>query len=336
MKKSLILMFSLVLFFTSLMYIRSERPKLLQPAHKKASVSKSRNPAANFPPLSKVSQKASGASVTWTKPNSIGFLKRTASVEDRNLGNEKPVTQHRTSKIDVASVNKQSDKATADQVTGKDKPQNIDWNVVKNSLKENPASAPQREKPDWGTKLTESKQILSYPKPKPEISSSSSAVKQPETLASQKLSPTKEAKQPNTKTEKQKSPIVVPGMKRGEIVKKTNIVRTTKHEAIFNFAPLGEWFSGSKFTPTCSLRGRNVNSECCMKHQHERHFQFYDKKTRNEFSALKELMAKMEGKNVTIMGDSIQKNFFMALAELTNIGRYCKIKILNFSKILIA
>ncbi len=89
----------------------------------------------------------------------------------------------------------------------------------------------------------------------------------------------------------------------------------------FDMEPIGEWFSGNKYVPTCSIKGRNINSECCGSKSQEEHFEFYDTGIRHDYNVLKEFILKVRGKNVTIMGDSIQKNLFMAMAELVNLGK---------------
>ncbi len=101
----------------------------------------------------------------------------------------------------------------------------------------------------------------------------------------------------------------------------SKIVKTSRLQAERNMAQIGEWLPEAKYTPTCFLKGRNPNSQCCDPEKQQMHFEFEDKNLRNEYAALTEFTSKVQGKNVTIMGDSIQKNLFMALAELTFPGK---------------
>ncbi len=91
------------------------------------------------------------------------------------------------------------------------------------------------------------------------------------------------------------------------------------NENVLDIPPIGEWKPGNKYIATCDLQGRNTNSECCENVQ-PAHFEFFDRSLRNDPSVLGEFLSKTRGKNVTIFGDSVQINLFLAVAELLQLG----------------
>ena len=83
---------------------------------------------------------------------------------------------------------------------------------------------------------------------------------------------------------------------------------------------IGEWKPGNKYQQTCTLEGKSVIAECCGTNIKKLHFEFLDQTVQNDKSALITFLSKVKGKNVVIMGDSIQKNFFIGFAELFQLG----------------
>ncbi len=121
-----------------------------------------------------------------------------------------------------------------------------------------------------------------------------------------------------------------PELNAGKPVSKTatdrlsKITKVRRGIAASDLPAIGEWLPGPKYTPLCVLQGRNTNSKCCGENTQKIHFEFHERNIKNEFAVLPEFLQKVKGKNVTIMGDSVQKNLFMALAELTNPGKNLK------------
>ncbi len=92
-----------------------------------------------------------------------------------------------------------------------------------------------------------------------------------------------------------------------------------------NITQIGRWKEGTKFEQTCDLKHEEDNCVCCTDKVRKMHFEFFDNDMRNDEAVLVEFLNKMHGKNVTLFGDSIQKNLFHAWAELLKLGKCCLI-----------
>ncbi len=82
---------------------------------------------------------------------------------------------------------------------------------------------------------------------------------------------------------------------------------------------LGRWRKGWKYLQSCVLEGELLT--CCGQDKPKMYFTFHDEDLHNEKSALQVFLSKVQGKTVVIMGDSVQKGLFMALAELFKLGK---------------
>ncbi len=90
-------------------------------------------------------------------------------------------------------------------------------------------------------------------------------------------------------------------------------------------ASLGEWKEGLMYDPTCELENRNDNSACCGEDVEEKHFEFdTESQLSNSEVVIAEFLSKVKGKNVLIIGDSIQVNLFMAWTEFFKLGKLNK------------
>ncbi len=88
-----------------------------------------------------------------------------------------------------------------------------------------------------------------------------------------------------------------------------------------NIKAIGEWKPGLKYNSSCVLENRDLQSACCDDSVRKIHFEFYNKSIDNSENVLKTFLAKVQGKNVVLLGDSLQRNFFAAIAELFHIGK---------------
>ncbi len=85
-------------------------------------------------------------------------------------------------------------------------------------------------------------------------------------------------------------------------------------------AKIGKWMPGSRFEHTCTMNGRTAISGCCEDQANDLHFEFFDNSLRNNELVLDEFVYKVMGKNVLLLGDSIQENLFMGIAEVLQLG----------------
>ncbi len=86
---------------------------------------------------------------------------------------------------------------------------------------------------------------------------------------------------------------------------------------------IGEWKPGFKYKHHCVIRGRHRNAPCCDERERKLHFKFY-KKSLNSRNIVGRFLAKVKGKQMTIIGDSLQRVYFMGLAELLELGMLFK------------
>ena len=89
-----------------------------------------------------------------------------------------------------------------------------------------------------------------------------------------------------------------------------------------NMTRVGEWVPGYRHVEDCQVKMRDPQSTCCSLKGRKLHFEFYDDNLKNNDSVLEEVLQKVKGKNVTIFGDSLQRNFFMGVAEVFKLGKY--------------
>lgn len=80
--------------------------------------------------------------------------------------------------------------------------------------------------------------------------------------------------------------------------------------------PVGEWVTGRIHKETCNLR--HIHG-CCGNNRKGRHYVFKDDSL-NNYDLIRSILNKIRGRNVTILGDSLQHSFFEDIAEVLNLS----------------
>ncbi len=96
----------------------------------------------------------------------------------------------------------------------------------------------------------------------------------------------------------------------------TEIDKTVKR----NITKIGQWISDYLYQEVCEIKHRDSQSDCCDGRGRKMHFKFDAAHMRNDQFAIEKFLNKVKGKTVTIFGDSMQRNFFMGVAEMFHLG----------------
>ena len=80
--------------------------------------------------------------------------------------------------------------------------------------------------------------------------------------------------------------------------------------------PIGDWVTGRIYKETCNLQ--HIHG-CCGNNRRGRHYVFKDNNL-NNYDAIKSILNKIRGRNITILGDSLQPSFFEDISEVLHLS----------------
>ena len=87
-----------------------------------------------------------------------------------------------------------------------------------------------------------------------------------------------------------------------------------------NMPKIGEWKSGLRYQKTCVTK-KVTTFACCGDNERKLHFRFFNESLNNEDVA-KTFLSKVKGKNMTILGDSLQRGLFWGMMEFLQLGKF--------------
>ena len=80
--------------------------------------------------------------------------------------------------------------------------------------------------------------------------------------------------------------------------------------------PVGIWVTGRIYKETCNLQ--HIHG-CCGNNRRGRHYIFNDNNL-NNYDVIRSILTKIRGRNITILGDSLQHSFFEDISEVLNLS----------------